>query len=171
MTVAGGNGDDFLQVTVTSYQVGSGAATVSGNRLVLRGGAGEDSLSFSAGLGGNAALLDGGADADTALLDYSEYTADLRIDLSDSYDATLPDGVRFRNIEEVSIVGGSGDDIFLGGDDDDEFHAGLGSDAAEGGAGNESLSNFISSYASDGATDVRSGDLDALLGGTGGRTI
>ena len=133
--------------------------------MVLRGGAGEDSLSFSAGLAGNATLLDGGAEADMAFFDYSQF--ELRVDLSDSFDATLPDGVRLRNIEVVSILGGSADGIFPGGDDDDGRDAGVGSDAAKGGTGNDALSNSILSYASDGATDVHSGDVDALLGGAG----
>ncbi len=100
-----------------------------------------------------------------AVVDFSQF--DLRVDLSHSSDATLPAGVHLGNIERVSIVGGSDSNIFLGGNDDDELDACLGNHEAKGDVGNDSLSNSISSNASDGVTDVRSGDVDALLAGAG----
>ena len=126
----------------------------------LDGGAGDDKLYGGAGND----ILDGGDSYDTAVFDYSSATSDLTLDLSDTTywkqdsvgdwtqtgatsadyqrfqldvarDGTIDETDYFKNIEEFTLIGGSGDDILTGGDGYDTLNGGAGNDILNGGDG------------------------------------
>ena len=156
-TLIGGSGDDIL--------------TGDGYSSTLNGGAGND-------------ILDGGDRYDEAIFDYSLFTENLTLDLSDTTrwkqnsngtwasgtgagyeyqrfqvdwdgDGTIDETDYYKNIESLTVFGGSGDDTLTtsesggglegeAGDDtltglagDDWFDGGAGNDILDGGAGDD----------------------------------
>ena len=151
----GGSGNDALTggAGVDWLEGGAGDDT-------LYGGAGDDKLYGGAGND----ILDGGDSYDTAVFDYSSATSDLTLDLSDTTywkqdsvgdwtqtgatsadyqrfqldvarDGTIDETDYFKNIEEFTLIGGSGDDILTGGDGYDTLNGGAGNDILNGGDG------------------------------------
>ena len=157
LTLIGGSGDDIL--------------TGDGYNSTLNGGAGND-------------ILDGGDRYDKAIFDYSLFTENLTLDLSDTTrwkqnsngtwasgtgagyeyqrfqvdldgDGTIDETDYYKNIESLTVFGGSGDDTLTtsesggglegeAGDDtltglagDDWFDGGAGNDILDGGAGDD----------------------------------
>ena len=151
----GGSGNDALTggAGVDWLEGGAGDDT-------LNGGAGDDKLYGGAGND----ILDGGDSYDDAIFDYSSATSDLTLDLSDTTywkqdsvgdwtqtgatsadyqrfqldvarDGTIDETDYFKNIEEFTLIGGSGDDILTGGDGYDTLNGGAGNDILNGGDG------------------------------------
>ncbi|KQP53608.1 hypothetical protein ASF39_20060 [Methylobacterium sp. Leaf108] len=104
--------------------------------------------------GADGDLLDGGTEADIAVIDRSDATTGLVLDLSNpSIAQDLGGGTRVVNVEQVEVRGGTGGDFLVGGALSDTLIGGAGSDTLKGGEGNDQL-------------DADTG-VDRLDGGTG----
>ncbi|MBL4645737.1 MAG: hypothetical protein JKY99_04690 [Rhizobiales bacterium] len=145
-TLYGGEGNDNLRG-------GDGADTLYGDTGddILYGGAGDDFLSggagddFLSGGLGNDTLIGG---AGTDVVDYSDKTVDLVVDMSLMY-ADFGDGEVDTLISIEGISTGSGNDtligtdannVFISGDGDDFLMGGLGADELKGGNGIDTAS-------------------------------
>ena len=144
--LTGGAGDDTLSGLAGPDTLNGGA----GNDK-LYGGAGWDTLNGGAGDD----ILDGGDGYDEAIFDYSSATADLTVDLSDATrwkqnaDGTWSSGTGagyayqrlvvgdetdyFRNIEEITLITGSGDDVLTGDGYNTILNGGVGNDILSSG--------------------------------------
>jgi Ca2+-binding RTX toxin-like protein len=165
-------GVDTIQTSLASYTlatdlenltgIGNFNQNLTGNASanVIDGGAGSDSLF---GLAGNDTLkvtggttgadtpvesVDGGADNDVLLVDYSQLTEQVGLYVqSDGAGgatgfADIPDGARrlnFTGVERLWITTGSGDDTVYGFQGDDVIATGVGNDLIIAGAGNDWL--------------------------------
>ena len=172
-----GSGDDVLTTGAGGESLHGG----SGNDI-LTSGAGDDSLQGDAGND----ILDGGAGDDDATFDYGSSTSDLTLDATDTtrwkqnsngtwssgtgagyeYQRFVADGETdyFKNIEDFTLIGGSGDDRLYGGDGWDRLYGGAGNDILTGSGG----------YLYGGAGDdtlTSSGDHGTLYGGAGDDTL
>ncbi|WP_424942059.1 Hint domain-containing protein [Aliiroseovarius crassostreae] len=137
-TIAPGAGDDIVEA-------GDGD-----DRIELQNGFGNDTIT-----GGEGAEDEGGD-----LLDASDVTDDLTLDLSgaDPESGTLTDGtdtVTFSEIESVTL--GSGDDTATGSDGNDSIFAGAGDDSLSGGDGADTL------FGNEGSDTVDGGGGDDLI--------
>jgi Ca2+-binding RTX toxin-like protein len=141
-------------VTIENATGGLGSDTLTGNDAanvltgnfgddVLRGGAGADTL---IGGDGNDTLDDtvglntynGGSGTDFASVSLASRTGALSYTVGDA--AITENGsalITFSDIEHVSIVGGSGNDVFVGGSFNDTLIGGAGIDTLTGGFGND----------------------------------
>ncbi|MCZ0962519.1 hypothetical protein [Paracoccus benzoatiresistens] len=169
MTLDGGRGDDSLSVYLETYPWGPGTtAAVSGNRIFMSGGEGNDEFLLSTqGETGNSAVLDGGAGIDKANIFHDRPTEDVIFDFRDSYDQVLFGGVTLVGMDAINIDGGLGDDQFWGGDGDDDFRDGLGSDLVHGGRGADNLSHTTRPLPSGSDTEQYSNEHDRFWGGKG----
>ena len=187
-----GSGDDVLTTGAGDESLYGG----SGNDI-LTSGAGDDSLQGDAGND----ILDGGAGDDDATFDYGSSTSDLTLDATDTtrwkqnsngtwssgtgagyeYQRFVADGETdyFKNIEDFTLIGGSGDDKLYGGDGWDRLYGGDGNDVLTGsggylygGAGNDVLtgSGYLYGDAGD-DTLTSSGTHSELYGGDGDDTL
>ena len=195
-SIFAGSGDDVL----TGGDGGNTLYGEAGNDIIT-GGDGDDTLSGGAGND----ILDGGAgDDDDATFDYGSSTSDLTLDATDTtrwkqnsngtwssgtgagyeYQRFVADGETdyFKNIEDFTLIGGSGDDTLYGGDGWDRLHGGDGNDVLTGSggylygdAGDDTLTS--SGYRGTlygGAGDdtlTSSGDRGTLYGGAGDDTL
>ena len=172
-----GSGDDVLTTGAGHESLYGG----SGNDI-LTSGAGDDSLQGDAGND----ILDGGAGDDDATFDYGSSTSDLTLDATDTtrwkqnsngtwssgtgagyeYQRFVADGETdyFKNIEDFTLIGGSGDDKFYGGDGWDWLYGGDGNDVLTGSGG------YLYGDAGD-DTLTSSGDRGTLYGGDGDDTL
>ena len=89
-------------------------------------------------LPGDALALNGGGGIDRAELDFSRYTTGLTFTVSKASVSTDA-SITMKNIEMVTLVGGSGKDRFNGHTGKDTFDGGRGNDILDGGAGSDYL--------------------------------
>ena len=165
--ITGGAGDDILTG-------GAGDDTLNGGAGddILTGGAGDDTLNGGAGDD----ILDGGAGDDTAVFDYRSAVVDLTLGVTDATRWKLDSNNAwvsgtgagyeyqrfvagdetdyFKNIEEFTLIGGSGDDILTGGAGDDTLNGGAGDDILDGGAGDNTAVFDYQSVTSDLTLDL-----------------
>ncbi len=165
------NGNDvFNGQSGADYLVGFGGSDT------LNGAAGDDFLSPGSSLGNSAGyiepqadVVDGGAGTDTVFLDYRNRTSGFNLAFTTQQTATgqtLSDGTILRNIENVQIAGGSGNDTISGGSGDDLIMGGAGADLLMGGNGNDTLAGFaLPRYGFNGILEA-----DTLDGGAGNDT-
>ena len=144
-TLDGGDGDDGL-AGMAGDDVLIGGAGVD----LLDGGDGNDRL-----FGGTGdTRIDGGAGRDIAELDFHDYTGDVVFSVADTLAGTTKiGGTEVRNIEQVVLRTGMGDDDLTGGSGDDVLASDGGFNVLRGGAGNDRLQGGR--------------DTDILYGGTG----
>ncbi|MFC5354350.1 calcium-binding protein, partial [Azospirillum himalayense] len=164
----------------------------TGNNTVV-GTAGDDSFLWNAANQGGRDSIDGGAGTDTLTLDMSSGTyisTTLYDGGGNSYNVLPQNAVRFiystsinsssytvefRNIEQVSITGGSNTDYLYGLALADTLVGNNGSDFLWGGAGNDSLDGGFGDDTLDGGdgddTLLGGSDRDRLLGGNGNDTL
>jgi Ca2+-binding RTX toxin-like protein len=139
----------------------------------LVGGRGDDLFSLTEGssvlpfIDGGPGPIDADALGGSDTLDYSAFTADLSIDLSNP--AANPLGT--AGVTRIhNIIGGSGDDTLIGNDDDNILVGGEGADTLSGGAGNDLLMGGTGVDTLEGGADddfLEGGaDGDNLYGGT-----
>jgi Ca2+-binding RTX toxin-like protein len=177
VTEAGGGGTDTVHTTLAAYTApgnvegvvfdGTGNFAGTGNTLanLIRGGAGDDTLTGAAG----ADTLDGGAGIDTA--SYATATAAITINLATGVHTGDALGDQFIGIELIvgtphidTLTGDAGDNWFQGGASNDTLDGGAGADTLDGGAGIDTAS-----YAGGAAVTVDLGtggasDGDTLIG-------
>jgi Ca2+-binding RTX toxin-like protein len=196
--LSGGNGSDSLDGGAGADQLDGGDGN---DRLVelsleqvidtLRGGAGNDHISSSA----RGDVIDGGEGTDWLELDLTDLVIGTTVVLASGGSTTIADGSQISNIEQISIYGGSGDDVFTfigagfatfyGGGGNDYLTGGAGGDSligqqgddiVVGGAGNDQLQGWAGNDRLDGGDgddriddDFSNGDngLDVLIGGAG----
>ncbi|MDD5049138.1 MAG: hypothetical protein PHH09_09440, partial [Methanoregulaceae archaeon] len=152
--------------TVSAYDSVSTLDNVSHISRII-GGQGSDHFFIEPG-STNLPFIDGGPEDGSDTLDYSDFTANLNIDLSNTtINPTGTSGV--SSIE--NIIGGSGDDvlrlgteagILVGGPGNDILYGGAGDDLLIGGEGTDELYGGEGDDALDGGKD---GDI--LDGGSG----
>lgn len=149
--VTGGTANDVLSCAVSTG-------------CVLRGGAGDDTLTGGAGndtLDGEAGddLVRGGTGDDTLtggggldVLTYSERTAGVTVTLGEPGAPTTGNGASGEDdaIEGFEqLIGGSGDDVLTGNSLDNRLTGGAGNDALAGGAGDDVFDEGASSNGQD----------------------
>ncbi|MGZ0163483.1 MAG: hypothetical protein ACKVII_06185 [Planctomycetales bacterium] len=128
-TLTGTSGADLFAVTVSNDN-----GTVNGVSFAsfenLAGAGGSDTFQLQNGLGLSGGI-DGGADAD--IIDYSQYSTDVSINLSTGVSTNIGDGI--SNIENA--IGGTGNDSLTGSAGDNTLVGGIGDDVffiTDGGA-------------------------------------
>lgn len=135
----------------------------------MTGGAGQDY--FEAGHGVD--RMDGGADEDWAMIDRTDLSVGLILDLTpgSAVAVNASDGTQFINVEHVSVLGTQGNDQILGGsvlnmamgeDGDDILTGGAGMQDLYGGDGDDTLSGGADGDWLDGNAGA-----DMMSGGTG----
>ena len=166
-SIYGGDGDDTLQGEAgADTLVGGGDDdTLYGGAGNDRLYGGDDNDYLDGGTGND--IIDGGAGDDTAIFDYSLTTFDVQLDASSPSRHKLDDdgnwvedaegdyqqfyvtqhnkdGNRiyeaidyFKNIENLILIGGGGNDILIGGDGNDKITGGAGNDDIAGGGGDD----------------------------------
>ncbi|MCD2183556.1 calcium-binding protein [Rhizobium sp. GN54] len=155
--IRAGAGDDF----VGTRFIESSPLPVS-NTVDL--GSGNDSIDAWM-RPGDALALDGGDGTDFAYFNLSNFTANLTLTLSASAKFGNAD-ITMKNIEQIAIISGSGDDTFTGGDNVNDFQGGGGNDRLVGGKADDILSG------EDGDDILEGGKgADFLGGGLGNDTI
>lgn len=102
---------------------------------LLRGGAGDDVLIGT----GEDLLIDGGEGRDLARLDFSASQDDLEFRLADAQAGVVVGGTEVISIEQVDLLGGQGDELFVGGAYNDSLQGGAGDDSLIGGGGEDLL--------------------------------
>ena len=155
--------DYFLNIENFEIHGGAGndALTGGNNNDRLDSGAGNDALIGGAGND----ILDGGAGTDTTVFDYRWATTDLTLNFFDAMrwkqntDGTWVSGAGaeytyqrfvasdgtnietdyFKNIENLRLYAGAGNDALTSGAGTDELYGGAGNDTFNGGAGNDIL--------------------------------
>ncbi|MDO6482017.1 calcium-binding protein, partial [Shimia thalassica] len=154
---------------VAQQTLSDGTQVTGVERFYLTTGSGDDTVSYRLNEGlRDAQSWHAGAGLDRAVLDFSEYDASGVSFVSYSngsyqyhhaYTTSLGNAVRLYDVEEFTVTGGSGNDIFRAQfrDGDDVFY---------GGAGNDSLYGYEGEDLLDGGT----GD-DRLDGGDGNDTL
>jgi hypothetical protein len=155
VTVTGTKGDDTV--------VGSSAADfIDGNtgNDILYGGDGNDRITSGPGTdylygeGGDDILeskrgtgpdhFDGGAGIDRVSVDLAKSAVALRVDLSNTTTRQFTgDGGSIINVEQISIVGGTGNDIFTGGALADSLSGFNGDDVLRGGGGDDLIDGGV----------------------------
>jgi len=121
-------------------------------------GDGDDKFNRAASTG--KLTLDGGTGTDFASIDFSKYTQGITYKVASTVTvANAP--VTVKSVERVSLVGGSGKDIFTGGNLADELRGRAGDDTLAGGGGNDLLSGDA------GNDTLRGGDGNDTLYGDG----
>jgi Ca2+-binding RTX toxin-like protein len=148
--VIGGAGNN----NITGNALGNILSSRAGNDT-LNGGAGDDA--FNPGRGADS--IDGGAGYDRLSIDNSTDTADTYISYTDATSSgTISGGsnhgTNFKNIEQLNLTTGAGNDSF--------FLAGAGSNIINGGAGNDTL--YIGNPSD--TADITIVYTDAISGGT-----
>lgn len=141
----GEGGDDYLDG-------GAGAD-------ILQGGSGDDTLNAQRG----DKLVDGGDGRDFAWLDFSASNTGVKFSVAENLaGAVTVDGVEIRNLEQVNIVTGRGDNDLTGGAYDDSFTSSGGFNVMRGMGGADRLQGG-------GDTDILDGGSgnDFLFGGAG----
>ena len=113
----------------------------------LDGGDGDDRLVPGAGVN----VVIGGAGSDRLDFDYSTRTADLTVNYTNANDGTISDGSTFKEVEQIILTSGSGNDTL-------NISATTVASTVEGGAGNDLITGGSANYG-------------RLLGGTGNDTI
>ena len=182
MASDGTNAETDYFLNIENFEIHGG----SGNDA-LTGGAGNDRLIGGAGIN----VLDGGAGTDTAVFDYRTSTAVVALDLSDAtywkqdsrgewiytgateadYQVFVASGEAnyYRNIENLEVYGGAGNDALAGGGYNDIFYGNAGNDNLRGQLGNDILDGGAGDdiLAGGGGTDMLYGgaDNDKLDGG------
>ncbi|MCQ4160817.1 hypothetical protein NON00_12855 [Roseomonas sp. GC11] len=160
---------DIERVQITT---GSGNDTLydSTGNDVLKAGAGDDAVYSFYG----SDTLDGGAGTDFLYLDRSGSTANITFTLGKTA-ATLPDGTKVSNFEQVTFYAGSGNDTLVGGALSDTLYGGAGDDTLTGGDGGTSLygGEGNDTLAGGALNDTLYGDAgdDTLTGGEGGASL
>ena len=157
-TLQGGSGDDNLDGEGGGDNLDGGA----GNDQMF-GGDGNDHLHSRLGEGpssGGTEIIDGGAGIDFALIDRSDKSISLTLDLGRS--SLIGDGTQITNIEFVEFIAGSGNDDLIGGATIDKLTGNAGQDVISGGGSNDLING------GDGV-DILSGDagIDTINGGNG----
>ncbi|MFG1480818.1 calcium-binding protein [Xanthobacter sp. V4C-4] len=155
-TLTGGAGDDVLYGGDADDVVNGGAGNDSltgglGNDR-LDGGDGDDSIRsrfyypVDAGkISVERDIIDGGAGNDEALIDLSNERHDITFTLDTAPNAVSVvqvgsvSGISVKNVENVVVFGGDGDDTLTGGDGEDCLMGGRGSDTLSGGDGDDRL--------------------------------
>jgi Ca2+-binding RTX toxin-like protein len=148
--VIGGAGNN----NITGNALGNMLSSRAGNDT-LNGGAGDDS--FDPGRGADS--IDGGVGYDRLSIDNSTDTADTYISYTNATSSgTISGGsnhgTTFKNIEQLNLTTGAGNDSF--------FLAGAGSTTIDGGAGNDTL--YIGNPSD--TADITIVYTDAISGGT-----
>jgi Ca2+-binding RTX toxin-like protein len=158
-SASGGTGNDTLDG-------GAGGDTLSGGagHDTLYSRLGEGVIGYSIAYGYSPTeMLDGGAGIDFAIIDRSDATRSLSVDISDpSYVSFSNDGTILVNIERLEFSAGSGNDSLTGGSLNDKLLGAAGRDQLSGRAGNDTIDGGSGVDIIDGGE----GD-DSLLGGTG----
>jgi Ca2+-binding RTX toxin-like protein len=187
--IDGGAGNDTivggLNSTYSTYTGGDGNDSITGgngNLNFFSGGAGNDTLiggsgreSFDPGTGADS--IDGGIGEDYFSIDNSTDTVANNINYTTLTNGTIiggaNDGTTFKNVENISIKTGSGNDyINISG-----ATGGFGASGIHGGAGNDtivgSLTGDFNSYQGDDGNDNITGGntFDILYGGEGNDTL
>lgn len=187
-TLVGGDGDDYIQDGGGSNTIDAGAgddhvrvdSTASATTSVDLG-AGDDIVLLNdiAGSIRGTYKVEGGDGFDTAVINRSQASAALTY--VHSANASLVNGaVTLRNIEQVDIRSGNGNDSLTGGAASDRFDGGAGKDMLKGLAGNDVLVGGAGAdtlYGDEGDDQLWSGDggiesdLDKLYGGDGNDSL
>jgi serralysin len=172
--IFGGLGNDVLQG-------GAGNDTLGGDEGAdwIYGGAGDDDLQGGAGndviFGGigndyiyissepGADTIDGGAGIDRIELDRSLYTQSISLSLAGpAISQVLVGGIRVVGIEQLTLIGGSGNDNITGGAFEDGLFGGVGNDTFNGAAGSDYLDGGAGNDRLEGGLGA-----DTFLGGMG----
>jgi len=169
-----GSGDDRASVSddiQAWFEGGDGDDTLSGGDAddYLDGGDGDDRLDGDQG----ADWFDGGDGVDHATLDLSTETRNLTFIADRAADEdgfTFENGTHIRNVEQIELISGSGDDQIWLGDDADDIDAGggddvvtstlRGSDVVSGGSGYDRMVVDFSRSAARLRVDYDSADND-----------
>jgi Ca2+-binding RTX toxin-like protein len=184
--VSGGPGEDVLSGSPVDGGEGDDALTGNGGPDTLLGGPGKDALHGDSGadtlVGGlGQDTLDGGTDFGD-IADYSDHSADVRVDLVTGKGGAPGEGDKILDVE--GIRGGSGDDVLLGDGNATTFMGGPGADVMQGRAGRDTVSYLGSalpiradldgSARNDGASgerDTIADDVEGVEGGDAGDTL
>ncbi|MGH1350057.1 MAG: calcium-binding protein [Methyloligellaceae bacterium] len=138
--------------------------TVSNIELLdFNAGSGDDVITFIPFFAGTN-YFDGGDGNDRAIIDFSASTVAVGMSYPSSYIQVFSDGksVRLRDVENLTIFGGSADDDLEGTTGSDFLYGGAGNDGLNGGSGNDIL------YGGDGNDLLfASIGMDTLYGGAG----
>ena len=179
-TLYGGAGNDVLY-----SQIGHDFLVGGAGDDILDGGAGDNG--FIGGAGND--ILDGNAGDDTALFAYWDATSDLTLDATDTMRWKL-DGTSadvgdsdyadyeyqrlqvddetdyFKNIENLRLYAGAGNDALTGEAGNDLLYGGAGDDILDGGAGDDFIDGGIDNDQLNGGNNN-----DWLIGGDGDDTL
>jgi Ca2+-binding RTX toxin-like protein len=142
----------FSEIARFDVRLGSGSDNIvlgAGNDRIS-GGGGNDSLNTGTG----AAVVDGGADVDRWIADFSGDASAKTIDVNLSGVQNAGNGTTYVNVERLGFTGGSGNDIIVTrtGNPNDGLN-----DTLDGGGGNDTLT------VGGGIDTVAGGDGDDLL--------
>jgi len=142
-TITGGDGNDTIDGAQGNDVIdgGKGNDTLTGGPGydILLGGEGDDFIQVKRGTGGD--YIDGGTGTDRASIDVFTRTEDLTLDLTNPSAAqNIGEGTTIVNVEQISIVGGVGDDHFTGGALADTLTGSDGDDVLKGAGGNDTIS-------------------------------
>ena len=143
------NFTDIERFDVTGGGGNDSFATLSGNDT-LRGGAGNDTLNSGIGI----AVIDGGADTDLWVADFSSDGTAKTINLSLAGVQAAGNGTTYANLEALNFLGGSGNDVITSRTDNANDNR---ADTLNGGGGNDTLT------VGGGVDNVIGGDGDDLL--------
>jgi len=154
----GGDGNDLLETGAGSDSLFDHSSFEAGNdNDRLSAGGGQDILHSWGGID----RLSGGSGRDRAEIDRTELTNDLTFIMTDPTGFTILEGngTRVRQVENIHLFGGSGDDRFstLGGEDN--LEGGAGDDLLWGGDGDDNL------FGAEGDDVLRGGGGSDLLYG------
>lgn len=161
--LTGGDGDDVILDILGKTNVirsGDGADTVEienwddrhASSTTVDLGAGDDTFT----LWGNGRFgklnVQGGAGIDKVSIDLESFSSGITFELS-SYVSLFDSRILIKGVEQVSLDGGNGNDIFRGGDYADIFEGRGGNDTLDGQGGNDIIAG--------------QGGSDAIYGGAG----
>lgn len=166
----GGGDDDYLQGGNGADFLAGSNGSEAGNDTLF-GGSDNDTINSS---GAGADQIDGGDGVDWLILYRDTTSTSYLIDLrSGGGTSDIGDGTTIANIERISFVGGSGNDVVYCGAFNDDLRGGAGADLLSGGAGDDILIGGDGNDTIDGGIgndsiyvyDVNDGDR--IDGGTG----
>ena len=160
-SLSGGEGYDFLEGHDGNDSLGGGAGNDAlsdgaGNDA-LSGGAGDDSL-YSSDTSGSNDMLDGGDGADSVIVSRDSMSAALLLNLFTGTGNLTGGGFTtvLRNIEQLSLWAGSGNDTITGTAGGDLLYGFVGNDSLNGGKGGDTLIGGLGSdtYVTDGGDTI-----------------
>ncbi len=174
-----GTGSTYTGIEVLNLIGGSGNdvfTTKTGNpndglNDTLSGGAGNDKLT----VGGGVDNVDGGADIDTLIIDYSTELSAHNMNGASQITDFVNTTVNFTNIERFNVKLGSGNDNIVllsgadtiaGGAGNDSLNTGAGAAVVDGGADNDLWIADFSTDATAKTIDLRLGGLQSAGNGT-----